>query len=243
MGVIVFNGISSRDFGIEVETAPDYQAAQRNVRDLDVPGRNGSLYIDDNTFANVERAYSVSFVSKDEDGPESFRSISSAIAEWLAYTSGYCKLTDSYEPDYYRLARFIDEFQIDNIYNQAGSFELKFDCRPERFLVSGVEPVTITSGQYLINPTKFAAKPLIQITGSGNASLYVGSRRVQIAMGTTYTTATIDCEKEHVYTGSTSLDSITTLTGGGFPILQNGKTTITFSNISSLKITPNWWTL
>ena len=46
MGVIVFNGISSKDVGIEVETFPEYTIPEREYEAIHVPGRNGDVIID-----------------------------------------------------------------------------------------------------------------------------------------------------------------------------------------------------
>lgn len=242
MGVVVFNGVSSKDFGIEVATFPDYPVAKRKYRDIEIPGRNGPLHLDENTFENVERTYTVSFLARGDKANNSFRAVSAAIAEWLGSVSGYAVLEDSYDPEHFVYARFVDELSITNIYNEAGTFQLKFDCRPQRFLKSGAIPIAVSSGITLYNPTKFDAKPLIQVAGSGTAVLHVGSRSVSINMST-YRSATIDSEKQKIYTGATDLEPFTTLSGGGFPILQNGASTVTFTNMTSVQITPNWWTL
>jgi len=60
MGIIEFNGISSKDLGVEVETFPDYVSPEKEYQVTHVPGRNGDLVVDTKTFQNVPRSYEVS---------------------------------------------------------------------------------------------------------------------------------------------------------------------------------------
>lgn len=59
MGNINFNGISSKDLGVEVETFPDYVAPQKEFEAVHVPGRNGDVLIDTGAYQNVSRPYKI----------------------------------------------------------------------------------------------------------------------------------------------------------------------------------------
>ncbi|MBP5597459.1 MAG: hypothetical protein J6Y02_18950 [Pseudobutyrivibrio sp.] len=64
MGMIKFNGASSKDFGVEVETFPNYVAPQKEYEAIHIPGRNGDLLIDSGTYSNVEKRYKVNMVKE-----------------------------------------------------------------------------------------------------------------------------------------------------------------------------------
>ena len=63
MGEIIYNGRSSREFGLEVETFPEYQTPKRSYETVHVPGRNGDLLLDGGSWENGVRSYIVAIGS------------------------------------------------------------------------------------------------------------------------------------------------------------------------------------
>lgn len=63
------------------------------------------------------------------------------IMEWLNSADGYAELSDSFDPDHYRKAVFVDATDIQNSWNHYGRAVVSFHCRPERFLLGykGIE--------------------------------------------------------------------------------------------------------
>jgi len=85
--------------------------------------------------------------------------------------SGYCRLEDTYEPEHYRMARYVGSPDVANILFKFGRAELEFEVQPQRYLKSGEQEVGLTEEQQtLYNPTAFAANPLIRV--DIDASLY-----------------------------------------------------------------------
>ena len=245
MGIIIFNGVKSSDFGIQVSQPPAYATAKKKYRDIDVPGRHSVLHSDEGMYENIEREYDVSFLSNGDRANNSFPAVASAIAAWVGSTSGYVRLEDSYEPDFYRMARFIEELDITSLDHQAGTMKIKFDCWPQRFLKSGSVSIPLTSGDRVQNPTLFDAKPVIGLNAKNGASITVGDVTVSFSFeDETYKNIVIDCEMQTIYGDNQDLERFTTISEEKFPVLQNGDTTITFSeNVRSAAIVPNWWTL
>lgn len=56
------------------------------------------------------------------------------IMEWLNSADGYAELTDTYDPDHYYEAVFVDGPEIANSWNKHGRAVVSFRCRPERFI-------------------------------------------------------------------------------------------------------------
>ena len=151
MGVVLFNGVSSADYGIQVEHPPEYQTPARDYEVIHIPGRNGDLVIDSGSYQNVSRSYQIAIGDLEKD----FTSMANAIAEWLNSASGYARLEDSYEPEYYRMAMFQDEITVENILQHAGRTTINFNCKPQRFLKSGETSLLISAPTTLYNPTGF----------------------------------------------------------------------------------------
>ena len=237
MGVIFFNGVSSEELGIVVEHPPNYEIAKRRYETIQVPGRNSDIIIDNNCFDNVDRTYDIAIGREGGD----FTVFASRMADWLSSGSGYCRLEDTYEPDYYKMAVMSDPGEIINILQQAGRTTVTFNRRPERFLKMGERFVDVYDGSILTNPTKYVAKPIIELSGSGNGSLTVGQRTIEIR--NVVDGFIIDSELQEAYSDGINQNGNVIATDG-LPILDAGENVISYSGgIKSVKISPRWWTI
>ena len=239
MGVIVYNGVSSEELGIVVETAPNYEIAERDYDVISVPGKNGDYVIDRGCFKNVDRVYNIAFAETIGD----FAGSATLIAEWLYSGYGYKRLEDSYEPDYFVMARVSNEHTIYNMLQQAGRAEITFNRKPQRYLKIGEHTTKINvNGSRIINPTSFDSDPLIKVFGSGSGTISIGNKTIQIS--NISDGLVIDCEMQEVYLGSTSYNQNVNYMNDGFPKLKPGRNIINFSGgVSRVEIIPRWWTV
>lgn len=238
MGIIIFNGVSSADFNILIEHPPGYEMPKKDYEVTHIPGRNGDVYIDKGSYQNTTRSYDIAV----GDSDRSFISMANMVSEWLHSASGYSRLEDSYEPEYYRMAVYKEENNIQNILDHAGRATIQFDCKPQRFLKLGDIEIYATSEIVLRNPTGFSAKPIIKINGRGSGWLNVGNQSVNITEINEY--VTMDCELQDAYKGVQNCNSKIELVDGIFPKLDAGETTINFNGgITSVEVIPRWWTL
>lgn len=237
MGLVIFNGISSQDYGIQVEHPPDYQVPARDFETVHVPGRNGDLVIDKGSFQNVTRTYELAVGNAEKD----FTSMANRIAEWLSSASGYARLEDSYEPEYYRMAAFYDTEQIENVLSHAGRVTVDFDCKPQRFLKTGEDAVELYSGTVLYNPTGFASLPSFTIYGTGSGVLYVEGYTVRIS--SIGGSIVVDSDIQDAYTNTVNRNADITL-DSGFPKLAPGENGISWSGgVTGVEVVPRWWTI
>lgn len=227
---IWFNGKSSDDLHVVVEYFPDFPIPQRKYERTSVAGRNGDIISMQPAFENITKVYKVYINAMKERLP----AVAHSVAEWLLQTD-YCRLEDTYEQDYYRMAFFTGGNSIENILNRMGRAELEFTCRPQKWLKSGEYFITPVNGQKLINPTPFTAAPVIKTAGNG--SITIGGKTLTIA-GTTGT-VTLDCENENAYQNSANLNN---KVSGEFPTIT-GAETISWTGLSAVSVQPNWWTV
>lgn len=172
--IILFNGRPSTDFEMIVTEYPVLSRGVRRGDAYQIAGRNGTQIREDDTFENYTMTYKVAF--PEDRGP----SVTTAeIARWLLGSSGFCRLEDTFEPDFYRLARYAGPLNVSQLLDKCGEAPLAFDCQPERYLKSGEKAVTLFENVDLIhdshgvsttihNPTAFDAAPLIRFTGTGS---------------------------------------------------------------------------
>lgn len=237
MGVIKFAGRSSEDFRVVVEHYPDYPSPERNVEIVAVPGRNGDLHFDGGNFRNYPQRYDV-YLSAMKDG---LPTVAANAAAWLFTPVGYQRLEDSYNPDVFRMAYFAGPMDIASVFNRFGRTTLEFECKPQRWLKSGEETVSITaSGAVVSNPTAFAALPYIKVYGSGAGELSVGQITCTFLDIDEY--IELDSDLQNAYKETDNKNS--TVSIPQFPALQPGDNAITWSGgITSIEIVPRWWTI
>lgn len=237
MGIIKYNGNSSDEVGIVVETPPNYEIPERNYEIISVPGRNGDIVIDLNSYKNVVREYNIAIGEEDGD----FSVLSSKIANWLYSGHGYLRLEDSYLPEYYMMAAVIAPNNIINILQQAGRATVQFNRKPQRFLKSGDRSIIVTKQTTLFNPTQFDSKPIIIVNGAGSGVVNIGGYSVKIE--NLEDEITIDCELEESYKGTNNQNKKVTLSNG-YPLLVPRDNIVNFSGgITKVTIIPRWWTI
>ena len=233
-----FNGARSIDKGLTIEKCPTIVTGQRSVEKITVPGRSGDLVIDTGAYGNYTQPYEIWFMDKRRGTERAARD----IAQWLLSGTGYMRLEDSYDPEVFRLAMFTGPIEVENWMLRAGRATLEFDCQPQRWLKSGQNPITMQSGQSLINNWQ-PALPLIKVTGTGDGSLTVGNGTFTIS--DMPGGILLDSETQDAYWGDpyTNLNNNVQV-NGGYPVLQAGETAVSFSGgITAVHITPRWWSL
>lgn len=234
MGVIIFNNKSSADCRIQVAHPPGYAYPERDYTITHIPGRNGDIIQDNGCYKNVERTYEVSFDVPNED----FATYANAVSAWLHSTTGYARLEDSYEPNYYRMATYQESNIFENLYNQAGTATIVFECKPQRFLKTGDNTITIQNGLTIMNPTGFEAYPLFKVTGTSGVLTVNGN---SITFSSIDDFVMLDCELQDAYKETTNKNSTVS---GTFPVLKPGSNTISWTgDISSVTMKPRWWTI
>lgn len=234
MGVIIFNNKSSADCRIQVAHPPGYAYPERDYTITHIPGRNGDIIQDNGCYKNVERTYEVSFDAPNED----FATYANAVSAWLHSTTGYARLEDSYEPNYYRMATYQESNIFENLYNQAGTATIVFECKPQRFLKTGDNIITIQNSLTIMNPTGFEAYPLFKVTGTSGVLTVNGN---SITFSSIDNFVMLDCELQDAYKENINKNSTIS---GTFPVLKTGSNTISWTgNISSVTMKPRWWTI
>lgn len=137
-GSFTFNGKSSEDFGLVIQTPPVYTFPERDITVTHIPGRNGDIAVDNKCFKNTTREYSVAVWYMPGTG---YYDNFEKILGWLNSAKGsYSRLEDTYDPEVYRKATFHFSGSFTDYYSKAGAINIQFDCKPQRYLKSGDEP-------------------------------------------------------------------------------------------------------
>lgn len=230
----VYGNVVSNDYDVYVLNAKLNDSTKREYESIAIAGRSGNLHIDKKRFSNMTIPYSCAIINGADNH------LNDLVAALIAEGSDV-KLSDTIHPEYYRKATFTGNVKPRISRNrELAVFDLEFDCAPQKWLVSGETEISVSSAQTIHNPTLYASKPLIKVTGTG--TLGIGGETITIASNAGY--MIIDCELEDAYDSRThsSLNSDITLSSGEFPVLHAGENGVTVSGVSVV-ITPRWWTI
>lgn len=229
-----FAGTDCRDYGVYISGKGVFSAPSRAYDYIQIPGRNGDMIGTERRLENVELTYPA-FVYRD------FATSVRGFRSFLLSQVGYKRLMDTYYPDEFRLACYAGPFEPEVLSdNKAGTFDLTFICKPQRYLLTGEVPQIFTANGSISNPTLFNARPFIRVYGTG--VLGVGSESITISQADVYTD--IDCDIMDAFKGTANKNKFVSVSGADFPTLAPGANGISLgTGITRVEITPRWWML
>ena len=231
--MIIYGGKNLLEFGVYVSAEGSYNAPSRSITEEVIPGRNGTLIIDNGRYENRVVTYPAYII-------ENLEANMAALRAYLLSHTSYTRLEDTFHPDEYYLAMPTGgiEVQTSGRYNREGVFNLSFTCKPQRYLKSGEEVIHLTDAGTLYNPTMFVAKPLLRVYGNGE--VHIGDSSFAIDTEAEY--VDIDCEIEDCYSNGTNQNPYVTI--DNFPEFPPGENTISFEGeITQVDVITRWWSL
>ncbi len=156
----IFDDIDTRNYeGIyvyfdEVDTTP-----KRVGEFIEIPNRNGSLFLDGGRYEDVTHTYDIIALSK-----ENGRNLINALASKV----GHYRLEDSFNTGEYYSAAFDTEVEPTvTLERDKITFKVMFTRKPQRWLTSGETATTVANNGTLTNPTLFESSPMLEVTGYG----------------------------------------------------------------------------
>ena len=176
---MTIDGASSRTYGVYITGQAVYNAPQREVEMISIPGRNGQLALDKGRFENIEVTYPAGIYA---DTEADFAEAVSNFRNFLCSRDGYVRIEDEYNPNEYRMGVYKSGLEVTPAMLKAGEFEITFDCKPQRWLKSGETAVTVDSGDVISNPTLFESSPMLEVEGYGTVGF--NGYEIEIENGT-----------------------------------------------------------
>lgn len=221
-----FDGEKSTDYGVQILGEGVFNAPEREVEMINIPGRNGAFALDKGRFENIEVTYPANIIA---DSTADFAAAVSDLRNMLCSRRGYVRLQDDYHPDEYRMAVYKEGLEVDEKVLRAAEFDIVFDCKPQRFLTSGEEAIDVDSGDTITNPTLFESSPMLEVEGYG--AIAFNGYEIELAdttlgvieLGTFPATATeFVFDENKVNVGDALFFSGITLPDARVSILRNG---------------------
>lgn len=173
MDKFVFGDVDTENFRAYVFPKEVDSVPVREYEEITIPGRNGTYIIDGGRYENVEHIYDV--ILKSDTAEADYISLKNKLSTMI----GYHKLSDTIAPGEYYEARLSEITTPVTTPERDGiKFEVVFDRKPQRFLLSGEVEEQLESGEFITNPTLFDASPLLMVYGSGDITF--GDKTISI---------------------------------------------------------------
>lgn len=217
----IFNGIDSTYYLI-VNKLPSIFKAQKNIDKIEVEGRDGFLTQDYGTYKSIIKT--VECTIKDSSNID-------YICSWL---DGSGEVIFSNEEDKKYKATIINQIEFSKILRTYRRFIVQFECQPHKYSPY-YNNITITEPNTLYNSGALS-KPIIKIYGSGDITLTINSKSINLTGITDY--ITIDSDIQDAYKDTENMNNNM---AGEFPVLKSGNNEISWvGTVTKIEITPNW---
>lgn len=154
----IFNGKNSKDLGIVVKEMPPISKSEKNIEKIEVSGRTGALYIDNNTY--LQKQYSITCILMDD----------SKLREINSVYDGVGRLELSAEPGIVYNAMIKNQIDFEKYLTYLKTFVLQFDVYPIGFSLEEKKLELLENTEFEVGGTA-EVYPIIEIIGQGAFSL------------------------------------------------------------------------
>lgn len=216
---LTFGNVLSSDYGVYISGEGVFNAPKRDAKLITIPGRNGDFVQDNGRFENITITYPCFYKGS------SVSNIATTLANYknaLCSQLGYQKLADTITPSYYREAVLVDGINFEIVKDSTlATFDLVFNCKPQRWHTSYQTLTAITNNTNLANPSKFAGQPLLKVVGYGDINLGAQSLRVD---NNPIGLVSLMTPKSYTFPATTGVKSGTYALSSGHEALKTGDT-------------------
>lgn len=204
-------------------------ARERDVTEIEVPGRDGVLIQDNGRYKPITIPAKLVFISDDES---EWADDYAELQKWLATQGTMLMFSDDTSHFYYCYYAKIETTKREAL--RCGKLDIQFVCAPYRYVLLGIinyDPEDVLENPYC------ECHPIYYIKGVGTCTLTVNGNSI-----TAYVTSKlyIDTERMIAYTSDDEVSN-TSVSGNYDELwLAEGTNTIEITDDFTLKVTPYW---
>ena len=226
MGWFKFKGKDSRDFGVLIYGAPQRTKPKRRVESITIPGRNGELTQDEDTY----EPYTISMQCSTRGGDR--------LDEIVTWLNGAGELILATEPDRVYKASIYNKISISDVIYLYNSFLIQFRVHPFKHSVNAfADTLELLSPTRIRNSGSVYSEPIITVYGNGDITLTINEK--DFPLYGVDGSITIDSEMMEVFKGDANQNS--KYGAVEFPHLEVGENEIRWTgNVTKVEIKPRW---
>ena len=229
---IEYRGILSTTKGVAVTRRPNIPAPRRRGEFVDVAGRDGSLFVTDDTYEDIDIPVPLNFVRAPKYWMETYRD----VKNWIT-GSGKLKMGD--DPGWFYNCKNAYITNPKRVVRVGGTIDAHFICDPYQYK---------EGGQFLLNPTEALlnpyapTRPIYYIEGNGTCEIEVNGFAAEVEVDGNII---IDTNRMVAYTKTGDIVNRAFLAGAAFEAFwfKSGQNAAQVSNGFTLRIAPNWRSL
>lgn len=226
---VLVDGISTKRMGFLVVQRPNISAPLKNTNEYDIPGRNGKLYEQMDTYDDVEISISFNYMSNKDMWHHMFRQAKKIFmnAEEIVFSD---------DNDYYHIVKKVVIGTNERNSLRIGRFDVTFTVDPYYYLKSGKIKMRMNNSETLFNQYDKTA-PVYYIKGEGICTLNVNGHECTCNVGQNMT---IDTFLKIAYRDDGTL--MNAQIDGDYDelTLVEGDNEISITSGFELEIKPNW---
>lgn len=223
-----FANHDNKEFGVIVMRLPDIPIAEEDGEWVKIAGEDGERFVSNGALKSVTFPVPL-WIPPTADV--------NAVTAWLS-GSGDIRFNDW--PWFWK-ARVEGEIHLAPCaFNDGWTASPTIKAKPHRYIWPETAPITIAESSYILSGKGTAkAKPMLEITGTGDVTLMIGSSTILI--NDLDGNITIDCESKLAYSGEILKTGQVIVVDGIWPTLNPEMTTISWTgSIDTVEITPKW---
>lgn len=235
------------DFGLTIEKPQIARKPARRVTRYTVPGRSRDVLCDEGAYDNVEISYQV--WCADQRGRDMVLAKEGEISRWLS-GGDYEILSDTYDPDYFRMAWCCEPIDPEIILRTHARQELVFSCDPYRYSWAGEELNRWEPAQNAPNIVAeyfndgCASLPYIKLEGMGSIELRVENGDA-LWWAFLYVDDFIELDSFTMNTTKAGENRNSKKDGYGYPVFDTGRIVVTAipqkgAYLTGMEIKPRW---
>ncbi|EOS74535.1 hypothetical protein C817_04593 [Dorea sp. 5-2] len=224
-----YAGFSASEHNIYIVKRPSIPSPERNYLEIEIPGRDGKLYVDEGTVKDIEISVEMNFMGRHDEWFGYWRKAKG----WLMQ-KGQHRLIFGDDADYFYLAKKVVIPEAERVCYEIGKFTVVFTCYGYQYLKEGGLSYSCEEVSY--NAYEIA-HPVYVIKGEGVCTLTVNGKDLVMNVGQNIT---VDTELQIAYRTDGKL--MNTSVKGKYEdlYLQPGENVIGVTEGFEVEVIPRW---
>lgn len=224
---VVWSGKDLNDFGMRLHADLKFDGVERDVDEIEIPGRNGVVVRDNHRFKPVDQnfEFTISLLKGKSN-------LENQIKEAQSFISGLYGFKDfswTGEPNYIFKAKVNGKSSTSRSNPFRATVAVPVKLFPMKYLKSSYDNASaLKSGESFQNKGTQVAYPIITLTGTGDVTLTVNDKNFVLKNITDG--VVIDCENQVVTDLSKKHSQMDKVYSYPFPNLKTGSNTISWNN-------------
>lgn len=224
---VIWSGKALDDFGMRLHADLKFDGVERDVEEIEIPGRDGVVIRDKQRFKPVDQNFEFTITLL-----KSKSNLEKQIKEALSFISnlyGFKELSWTGEPGYIFKAKVNGKSSSSRSNPWRATVSVPVRLFPMKYLKDNFNSErSLKSGEAFQNKGTQVAYPIISLTGTGNVTLTVNGKKFILKNITGG--VVIDCENQVVTDLTKKNSQMDKVYSYPFPSLKTGANTISWDN-------------